>query len=116
MTNLLESRQKRINALEITLKEATEEKTELQQTVELLKLKVKILKKEKRVCKLFALPVYLSRKSIFGTVVVSGSHSKKKKVFCRVAFKMMQVPRDQTSLQTRKKRGRHSKSREKGLL
>ena len=40
MTHLLDSRQKRISALEITLKEASEEKTQLQQKVELLKLKV----------------------------------------------------------------------------
>ena len=42
MTHLLESRQKRINVLEMTLKEVQEEKTQVQQKMELLKLKVRM--------------------------------------------------------------------------
>ncbi len=40
MTHLLESSQKRISNLETTLKEVQEEKTGLQQEIDVLKLKV----------------------------------------------------------------------------
>jgi hypothetical protein len=42
MTQLLESRQKRISTLELALKEASAEKTSLQQKVELLTIKVSL--------------------------------------------------------------------------
>ena len=40
MTELIESREKKIKALEVTLKEVTQEKMTLEQNVEVLQLKV----------------------------------------------------------------------------